>query len=181
MQYTIPLIVFLNILCPQFQALFASPGSWLLEPIAIVLLCLNMSRTKVSKSWHYHDRVASPLFADNNSSRPHMPIEKCIRMQRIEAHKVQHSERKYAPSLSLVESPSTAKKSKKNKQTLKKAVLATTPTADPPPPLSVDYSLNNMLLADLPIPLLSSAQIAEGSKDLLEGGVFTRSTALLED
>lgn len=43
---TIPLIFSLDILCPWFWALPASLGSWLLELFMIVLLCLNVNKTK---------------------------------------------------------------------------------------------------------------------------------------
>lgn len=93
-------------------------------------------------------------------------------------HKVRSSEQKDAPSPSLVELPTAAKKTKKMKRALKKAALVATSAIVPP---LIDFPLDDVSLADLSIPLCSRALTAEGSGDLLEGTPFMWPIVLLEE
>lgn len=80
----------------------------------------------------------------------------------------------------LIKSLSTAKKTKKKIQMIKKAVAPTIPTdATIPPP--VDFPFDRVPLAEHLTPQPSSAQMVEGSGVLMDGKVFMRLIALLEE
>lgn len=121
-----------------------------------------MSEAEVAdnKLWYYYDRMASPIFANHNPFYPHVLIRKGIQTKAIELHEVWYLEHMHASSPSLIESQSAAKKTKQKKRTLKKAVPATTSTADPPPS-PVDFSSDDVPLVELPIPLPFGAPTAE--------------------
>lgn len=76
---------------------------------------------------------------------------------------------------------SAAKKTKKKKLALKKAVPATTSMAAPPHPPPINFPLNDVPLVILPTPLPSRDQTIEGSGDLSDVVIFTRSIVSLAE
>lgn len=122
--------------------------------------------------------MGSPLFTNHNPSCLHTPIGEGIWMEAVEMHKFQRSEWKFAPSPSLLEVPSTAKNTKKKKWALNKLAPTATSTADPPP---IYFPLDNILLADLPVPLPSRALTVKDSRDMSEGAIFTRFIKPIEE
>lgn len=75
------------------------------------------------KLLYHNNQVASPLFSDHISSRPHMPIDKDIQTEVIIVLEAWYIDFKRSPSPSHIESLTEAKKSTKKKHILKNMVL----------------------------------------------------------
>lgn len=145
---------------------------------------MNKAEVAQYKPYYLCDCNILHLFVDHNPNCPHVPIGDSIWTEEIELHEAQQSDRKHAasPFPSQIESSLSFKpNTKKKNRTLKKVAAApaagypfatvATLTIDPTTTCTVD----DLLLAELPVPFSWGVQAIKSSGDCLDGVTFHRS------